>query len=292
MFNVECSMFNTVFEVCLLKESIPCLLSVMKKLHHASSRQLLVPHDGTTRRYRIFVAYDGTGYSGWQVQPNGMTIQEKIEDAIFTLAGQRVKVNGSGRTDQGVHARKQVAHFDLPGRLPPKAFHRGLNALLPPDIRIMKVEQTSADFHARRDVKRKEYRYFIWNAEVMPPDLRHHRLHVRRKLDVKAMRQAARHLVGKHDFSAFAANPSREIESTVRNLTDLRVTKRGHEIVIIAISEGFLYKMVRSLAGFLIRVGEGAVPPQESHGILSSRVRTARVPTAPAHGLFLWNATY
>jgi tRNA pseudouridine38-40 synthase len=126
----------------------------------------------------------------------------------------------------------------------------------------------------------------------MSPFHRNYALHARRPLDVRAMREAAAFLVGRHDFAAFTANPNREIESTVRELTMLRIMKRGPEIVIIARGEGFLYRMARSLAGFLIRVGEGAVPPEEARAILGSRTRTARVPTAPAAGLFLWNVWY
>ena len=244
------------------------------------------------QRYRIDVSYDGSEYAGWQIQPNGVTIQQKIEAAIRQLTGETVKLHGSGRTDQGVHARRQVAHFDLDHARPAGPLVRALNALLPPDIRVLAARRAVPDFHARRSAVSKEYRYFIWNAEIVPPFVRRYRTPVRNPLDVESMRKAAAHLVGRHDFAAFTANPNRLVESTVRSVTRLQIARRGAEIVIAVESEGFLYKMVRSLAGFLIRVGEGAVPPSAAADILSSKERTARVPTAPAAGLFLWHVRY
>jgi tRNA pseudouridine38-40 synthase len=245
-----------------------------------------------TARYRIDVAYDGTAYAGWQVQPNAVTIQERIEGAICRMTAERPKVHGSGRTDTGVHARRQVAHFDLDSPVAAASFQRGLNALLPPDIRVTRTRRVHAAFHARRDAVGKEYRYFIWNAEIASPFHCRFATHVRRKLDVAAMRRAAAHLVGRHDFAAFTANPNREVASTVRHLRRLEARRRGAQITIVAQADGFLYRMVRSLAGLLIRVGEGAVPPESARSILESRERTARVPTAPPQGLFLWNVSY
>jgi tRNA pseudouridine38-40 synthase len=167
-----------------------------------------------------------------------------------------------------------------------------MNALLPPDIRVLQVRRVPPDFHARRSVKVKEYRYLIWNDEVMPPFLRHFRLHIRHRLDLSAMRQAAALLSGTFDFASFTANPNREIGSTVRRVDVIEVKRRGCEIVMIARGEGFLYKMVRSLAGFLIRVGEERIPAEDTRRILQERRRTAHVETAPALGLFLWNVRY
>jgi tRNA pseudouridine38-40 synthase len=243
-------------------------------------------------RLKITVSYDGAAYAGWQVQPNGVTVQEKLETALNRLTGEKVKVHGSGRTDTGVHARAQVAHVDLERAMPLKTITRALNGMLPPDIRVLKVETASSTFHARRSVRIKEYRYFIWTGKVMPPFVRRYRTHVAAALGVAAMQAAAALLVGRHDFSAFTANPNRRVESTVRTLQGLRVTKRGSEVVIAARADGFLYKMVRSLAGFLIRVGQGDLTPADATRILASKERTARVPTAPASGLFLWNVTY
>lgn len=244
------------------------------------------------RRYRIDVAYDGTAYAGWQVQPQGMTVQARLEAAIAQISGETVKVHGSGRTDQGVHARGQVAHFDLHKRLPVESLAKGLNALLPADIRVLRARRAHPEFHARRSATLKEYRYFIWNAPVREPSHRLYSTHVRRPLNAAAMRAAASHLTGRHDFAAFTANPNREVESTVREVRYLTVSKAGPLITIRAASDGFLYKMVRSLCGLLIRVGEGAEPPETARAILDSKVRTARVPTAPPEGLFLWRVWY
>jgi tRNA pseudouridine38-40 synthase len=244
------------------------------------------------QRYRITVSYDGSAYSGWQVQPNHVTVQQRLEEALGRLTGETPKIHGSGRTDQGVHARGQVAHFDLEKPWIPQILHRGLNALLPEDIRIQAVARAAPDFHARRSAVGKEYRYFIWNAAVPDPCRRRYSAHVRRKLDARSMQAAAAALIGRHDFAALTANPNRDIESTVRDLRRLAVRKKGAEIVITAASDGFLYKMVRSICGLLIRVGEGAETAASVREILASRVRTARVPTAPPQGLFLWRVWY
>lgn len=244
-------------------------------------------------RYKLVMGYDGSAYAGWQIQPGRPTIQAALQDAIRTVTSEYVIAHGSGRTDQGVHARNQVVHVDFEREddLVP-VLRKGLNAVLPPDIRIYRVRRVGGDFDARRCVIRKEYRYFIWNAEVVPPFLRLYRTQIRDRLDVRAMSRAARFLVGKHDFAAFTANPNRIVETTVRTLSRLTVGRRGDEVFISAVADGFLYKMVRSLAGFLIRVGEGAVPADEARAILLSEERTARVPTAPPQGLFLWQVTY
>jgi tRNA pseudouridine38-40 synthase len=244
------------------------------------------------QRYRVTLAYDGTAYAGWQIQPGGMTVQQRLQEALRRIAGADVKVHGSGRTDRGVHALGQVAHFDLERALAPVALRRALNALLPPDIRVLAARRATDDFHARRSARDKEYRYFIWQGEVLPPLLRNCRAQVRRPLDLCAMRAAAATLHGRHDFAAFTANPNREVESTVRNLRLLTVSRQGNEITIRAAADGFLFRMVRSLAGWLIRVGEGAVPASRTREILAAAERTARVPTAPPQGLFLWRVRY
>ncbi len=244
------------------------------------------------RRYRLTLAYDGTAYGGWQIQPNAPTVQDTVEAALEKLTGTRPKLHGSGRTDQGVHARGQVAHFDGEVRFSPHALRRAINAVLPDDIRVTRVAVATPAFHARKSTVRKEYRYFIRCGDEMPPDRRLYETLVRAKLDVKAMREAAAVLEGRHDFAAFTANPNRTVESTVRELFALRVMRRGRLITIVAVGEGFLYKMVRSLAGWLIRVGEGSESPAATAAVLASRTRTARVPSAPARGLYLWRVSY
>lgn len=244
------------------------------------------------QRYLLKIAYDGTRYAGWQIQPHHPTIQGELEKAILQLTGQHVRVESSGRTDAGVHAREQVAHTDLSRAPTLRKLLLGLNSLLPDDIRVLAIRRVPSDFHARYSAIGKEYRYFIYNGSIMPPHLRLYHAWVRKPLDVGAMRRAARALLGRHDFSAFSANPHRETNGTVRTLRKLAITRRGRQIVIAAEADGFLYRMVRSLAGFLIRVGLGDLPPEAARTILMSRLRTARVPTAQSQGLFLWKVFY
>jgi len=249
--------------------------------------------DIPVRRFKLTVAYDGTAYAGWQVQPNHPSVQQTIEETLATIVGHAVKLHGSGRTDQGVHARGQVAHVDLACRMNAESVCRALNARLPHDIRILKAVRARTDFHARRSAQGKEYRYFVWNDVMVLPDRRLYSAHAYRPLDVGAMRDAAQRFVGRHDFASFTANPQREVESTERTIFAFTVRKRGKEIVFSVKGEGFLYKMVRSMVGFLMRVGEGAEKPEAVSELLESCApRKARVPSAPAQGLFLWRVWY
>jgi tRNA pseudouridine38-40 synthase len=249
--------------------------------------------DTPARRFKLTVAYDGTAYAGWQVQPHHLSVQQVIEEALQGIVGHAVKVHGSGRTDQGVHARGQVAHVDLTCRLSAESVCRALNGRLPKDIRILKASRAKSDFHARRSAEGKEYRYFVWNDAMVLPDKRLYTAHAYRPLNVAAMRAAAAFFVGRHDFASFTANPQREVETTVRSIYAFSVSKKGKEIVLRVSGEGFLYKQVRSMAGFLLRVGEGAEQPQAVRELLASCApRKARVPSAPAQGLFLWRVWY
>lgn len=245
------------------------------------------------QRFKMTVAYDGTNYAGWQIQPGRKTIQGEVERAIEKLTGAHVRIHHSGRTDAGVHAKGQVAHFDLKEPVDLGRFMNGMNAHLDYDVRIMKLEKVRPDFNARYDAVSKEYRYFIWNGQAVPPELRLYRLHERRRLDVRAMRRAAEQLVGKHDFSAFTANPHREIEGTVKTVTRLTVSRtREGDVTIQVIGTGFLYKMVRSLAGFLLRVGTGELSPEDTGRFLKAGARTNEIPTVKPLGLFLWRVDY
>lgn len=245
-------------------------------------------------RFRATIAYDGTDFHGWQKQPGFRTVQEEIERALLPLSPNAapVHVHGSGRTDAGVHARGQVAHFDLDRNIPVNSLRRALNDKLTPDVRILEAALCDPLFDAQRSAHAKEYRYRIWNAEVVDPSLRRHRGHVGRALDVDAMRRAARDFVGEHDFAAFSANPQREIESTVRHIFSLEVHADLPEIEIRVIGNGFLYKMVRSISGYLISVGMHRAPADSVPAVIQSKIRTARVETAPAQGLFLWQVWY
>jgi tRNA pseudouridine38-40 synthase len=229
------------------------------------------------------------------VQPNGTAVQEVVERAVERIFGVKARVHGSGRTDAGVHAQAQVAHFQIPrarATIPLKKLRHALNGALPPDVRVLKAEQAPDGFHARFSAHEKTYRYQIYCGEVMDPFLRRWAAHSPRSLDVAAMRRAARVLVGQHDFAAFSANPQREQESTVRTLKRLSVTRRGNVVSITATADGFLYKMVRSLAGALLKVGAGKLTVEDIRRILASKQRTALVETAPPQGLCLVKVRY
>jgi len=243
-------------------------------------------------RFKAIVGYDGTNYAGWQMQPGRVTVQSEVERSIREVTGETLRIFCSGRTDTGVHGCGQVIHFDSATRIPARKLFLGLNSHLPPDIRILKISRTKPDFDSRFGATGKEYRYFIVNAPQIPPHRRLYAAHVYRPLNVNAMRAAAKTLEGTHDFAAFSANPGHEREGTVRTVYALNVKKSGREITIIVRGSGFLYKMVRSLAGFLIRVGTGELAPDSARMFIDSKTRTAHVPTAPAHGLFLWRVEY
>ncbi len=246
-----------------------------------------------SRRFKLTIAYDGTAYSGWQVQAGLVTLQGLCEETLAAIFGHPVKLHASGRTDQGVHARGQVAHVDATTRMDATAILRACNARLPPDIRVAQVVPCHERFHARHDAKGKEYRYFIWNDAVIPPDKRLYHGHAYRPLDVDAMREAAAYFVGEHDFAAFTANPQRDVETTVRRIFFCDLSKRGKLITFRVQGSGFLYKQVRSIVGFLQRVGEHAETPDAALALLNAaESRTARVPSAQPQGLFLWRVWY
>jgi tRNA pseudouridine38-40 synthase len=240
----------------------------------------------------LTIAYDGAAYGGWQLQPNVPTVQQLIELAAEKLAGHPVRLHGSGRTDAGVHAKAQVANCSFATRLTREILRSAFNANLPPDIRVTRVEEVGQNFHARFSAKGKEYRYQIDCGAVADPFLRGQAWHHPRPLDVAAMRRAARSIKGRHDFSALAANPLRPVETPVRTISKLSVTKRGPLLTISVRADGFLYKMVRSIAGALVKVGEGRLTEEQLRALIRGKKRTALIETAPAHGLFLWKVLY
>jgi len=244
------------------------------------------------RHLKLIIAYDGTHYAGWQLQSNGKTVQGMVEGAIAKIAGRAVRIHESGRTDTGVHARGQVANCSLDTPLAAATLQRALNANLPQDIRVTRVQEVDAKFHARFSASGKEYRYQIDCGAVADPFLRAYAWHHPRPLNLAAMRTAAKLVKGRHDFSALSANPMRAVESTVRTITKLTVTKRGSLITIAVSADGFLYKMVRSIVGALVKVGEERMTVEQLRNLVKARKRTALVETAPAHGLVLWRVFY
>jgi len=246
-----------------------------------------------TRKYKVVIAYDGTGYSGWQCQTNAVGVQQVVEGVLEQLEGAPVRIFGSSRTDAGVHARGFVSHFALSKPIPPKNLVRAVNARLPNAIRIMRASYAKADFDARLSAKGKEYRYHLYQADILPPHLAPYWTFCHRPLDLEAMRRAAGHFVGKHDFASFSANPNRELETTVRRIFSFEVKKAGPRYTFIVRGDGFLYKQVRSMVGFLIAVGKGREKPSAVRDLLrAAEPRTARVETAPPQGLSLWKVFY
>lgn len=245
------------------------------------------------RKYKVVIAYDGTAYSGWQYQENALGIQQVVEEAVAFLERSPVRVFGSSRTDAGVHAKGFVAHFHLTKPIPPKNLLKAMNSRLPEAVRVVKASYAKESFDARLSAKGKEYRYHIYQGDIMPPHLVPYWTYCHRPLDIEAMKKAASYFVGRHDFVSFAANPNRELETTVRNIFSCEVKKFGPKYVIVVKGDGFLYKQVRSMAGFLLSVGKGNEKPEAVKELLDAAApRTARVETAPPRGLFLWKVFY
>jgi tRNA pseudouridine38-40 synthase len=251
------------------------------------------PPDAT--RIRMVISYDGTRFLGWQCQREGPTVQQSIEDALARLFTPGPKIHGSSRTDTGVHARGMVVHLDIPNiqlRFPPRKLLLALNAHLPPDVRITRVAQTHPTFHARFDASGKQYRYWIWNHPAHSPQFRHLMWHIPRKLNIPAMRRAAKHFVGKHDFLGFSATPGYERTRTVRTVQKCDVRSSRAHVTVIIEADGFLYKMCRGIVGTLAQVGLGRYSPDDIPAMLADRKRCHAGMTAPANGLSLWEVYY
>lgn len=246
-------------------------------------------------KFKLTIAYDGTGYEGWQVQKTGTGVQEKVEAALAKLFPSAPCVHSSSRTDTGVHALGMVVHFEIPpaeARFTAHKLALAINAHLPEDVRVFAVSRAAEKFHARFDAKGKQYRYLVWNHNAMNPLLRHTAWHVTRALDLKAMRAAAPLFVGKHDFQSFSANPGYAKEKTVRTLMRCEIKKSGPQLTFIIEGDGFLYKMCRGIVGTLVQVGLGKFPADEIKTMLAQRDRRVAGMTAPAQGLVLWKVFY
>lgn len=243
------------------------------------------------RRIKLTIAYDGTNYCGWQIQPNGITIEEVLNKALKNLTGEEILVIGASRTDSGVHAMGNVAVFDTETTIPPEKIAVALNQRLPEDIVITKSEEVSADFHPRYCDCKKTYEYHIINTRISIPTRRLTNYFVSYPLDVDKMRKAASYLVGEHDFVSFC-NVRTDVENTVRNIMSLDILKHDDEITIRITGNGFLYNMVRIIVGTLIRVGRGFYEPEQVKEILEAKNRKAAGVTAPAHGLMLMQIDY
>jgi len=246
-------------------------------------------------KFKLTIAYDGTGYEGWQVQKTGTGVQEIVETALAKLFPSKPRLHSASRTDTGVHALGMVAHFEIPGaeaKMSVRQLTLALNAWLLEDIRVLSASRAPKEFHARFDAAGKQYRYFVWNHPAMNPLLRKTAWHVPRKLDLKAMRAAAKLFVGRRDFKSFAGAQTYEMKATVRTLTRCDVKKFGAQFTFIIEGDGFLYKMCRGIVGTIVQAGLGKFQPAEIRTMLAKQDRRVAGMTAPAHGLVLWKVYY
>lgn len=243
-------------------------------------------------RIKCTIAYDGTGFAGYQVQPNKRTVQGDVEAALTRLhKGQSIKISASGRTDAGVHAKGQVIHFDTHLNIPEDKWVVAMNAHLPDDLVILQAERMSSDFHARYDATGKEYRYFINQSKKRDPFLRHYAYHYTYPINVNLMEKAAVSLIGTHDFTSFCSAKT-EVEDKVRTLETIDFFEENGLLVVRFVGNGFLYNMVRILVGTLLEAGRGEREPSTFKEILDKKDRQYAGKTAPGHGLYLWEVFY
>lgn len=243
------------------------------------------------RRIKLTVAYDGTNYHGSQIQNNGETIEGVLARELSSLLKEEILLIGASRTDAGVHARGNVYVFDTNSRIPAEKFALAGNTRLPEDIRIQHSQEVPMTFHPRHQDTIKTYEYRILNRNLPLPEWRLYSYFTYVPLDIEKMKQACLHFVGEHDFASFCAAGS-QVESTVRCIYDLQVKKEGEVITISVKGNGFLYNMVRILAGTLMKVGAGQIQPEEIPEIIEAKDRQKAGPTAPAHGLTLVEIQY
>lgn len=243
------------------------------------------------KRVMLTVSYDGTNYHGWQLQPNVITVESVLNEKLSELFHEEIKIIGASRTDTGVHALGNIAVFDTQARMPAEKVSYALNQRLPEDIRIQKSQEVPLDFHPRHQNSRKTYEYKILNREFPQPIYRLYAHFMYVPLDVERMQRAADVLVGEHDFKSFCS-VNTVAETTVRTIYDLKVQKKGEFIIIRVTGSGFLYNMVRIIAGTLMEVGRGNLEPEAMEEILKALDRTKAGPTAPACGLTLVQYQY
>lgn len=243
------------------------------------------------KRIKLTVAYDGTDYCGWQIQKNGITVEEVLNRALSRLTGEEITVVGASRTDAGVHARGNVAVFDTDTRIPAERIVYAVNALLPEDVVVVRSEEVPAGWHPRKCVSVKTYEYRILNKEFPDPVRRRDTYFVSFSLDIERMRRAAEYLKGEHDFKSFCSAQT-AVETTVRTIYDLDIKKEGEIITIRVRGNGFLYNMVRIIAGTLAGVGRGYFEPEDMERVLEAKDRTKAGVTAPPQGLTLVGIEY
>lgn len=244
------------------------------------------------KRVKLVVAYDGTNYCGWQIQPNAITVEKVLNDALTKLLGTPIRIIGASRTDSGVHAQGNVAVFDTDSTIPGERFAYALNRLLPEDVAVQESQEVAPDFHPRHCDTRKTYEYKILNTRLPMPLKRIDTYFYPYDLDVEAMEKAGAYLVGEHDFKSFCSVKT-QTETTVRTIYSIHVSKSSNQVVTIQVrGNGFLYNMVRIIAGTLIQVGSKRMTPEKVGEMLDSCDRTVAGPTAPPQGLTLVQIEY
>lgn len=241
-------------------------------------------------RIKLTVSYDGTDFCGWQVQNNGVSVQGVLEEAIFKVTGEKVRVTGSGRTDAGVHAAGQVAHFDTGSAVPPEKFYKAINVFLPPQVKVIASEPAEEDFHACNSAKKKTYVYSMYISDVELPLKERYAVRID-KADVNLMNSAAKEFLGEHDFSAYKASGS-SAKTTVRNIYSAEVIERDGNVFFRVCGNGFLYNMVRIMTGAIVAAGKGEITAADVKLSLENGVRPKNVKTFPANGLCLVGAEY
>lgn len=246
------------------------------------------------KNYKLLISYDGTHYSGWQIQPNATTIQEKIQEALTTILRENIGIIGSGRTDSGVHAKGQVAHFHFEKDLSLNRVHYALNGLLPHDIRILSIEEVPANFHAQFSAKGKIYHYHLYFDPILDPTKRFFCHHVQGKFNLNAFKKASRAFIGVHDFTSFAnsATMGSAANDPVREIYRLDIVEEEGGLRLEFEGNGFLYKMVRNIVGTLLDVGYEKKSPEDMLTILIAKDRRCAGRAAPAKGLFLMKVLY
>lgn len=248
---------------------------------------------GCMEKIKCTISYDGTHFSGYQIQPNTRTIQGEFEQALGRMhKGKQVEVYGSGRTDRGVHAKGQTLHFETSLMIPEKGWKQALNTLLPPDVHVIKVEKVPAAFHARFDVTCKEYRYYICMESETDVFKRNYVYKFPVALDLKEMQRACGYLEGEHDFTTLSSAKATTTGSKVRTVYHVSCEKHGNEIEFIFCGNGFLYHMVRILVGTLLDVGQGKIKADSLPWLFEQKDRQLAGDTVPPQGLYLWKVRY
>ena len=243
------------------------------------------------KRVKLEIAYDGTGYHGWQIQPSAVTVEGVVNEKLSRLCGEEIAVIGASRTDAGVHAYGNVAVFDTNSSIPPERFALALNRYLPEDIRVQRSMQVPDTFHPRHCDSIKTYEYHILNTRIDSPTRRLYSYHFYRELDMDAMKKGAAYLVGTHDFKSFCSAKT-QVTDTVRTVYSIDLERQGEEIILTIRGNGFLYNMVRIITGTLLQVGTGYYKPEEIAQMVQQKDRTAAGACAPARGLFLVGIAY